>query len=146
MDRKTFLQQLGVACLCSTSLAVWLEGCAGIHYAQHEWQEKDKQIILKKTEFRSEKEGKDRKFVIVRNEKLPFPIYVWKHETEFIALYMCCTHKGCELNAQNEFLICPCHGAEFDRFGKVQNPPADKDLLRFEVKEDTENVYVLLAF
>ena len=145
MNRKDFIQQIGIACISCSAAATWLEGCVGIHYAQHQWDGKEKKIMVKTSEFHDEKHNKDRKFVVVRDEQLDFPVYVWKNTDGYIALYMCCTHKGCELNPQNEFLICPCHGSEFDRFGKVQNPPADRDLLRFEVKEEGEYVCIFPA-
>jgi len=145
MNRKEFIQKsciLGLGCL---SIASLLESCGSIYYAQHTFEEKSKRISVKKSEFTLTKEGKNtpRKFVIIRNAALDFPIYLWqKAENEYLALYMQCTHKGCELNPHGDFLICPCHGAEFDRFGKVQSPPAEEDLLQFVVSTDAENVWI----
>lgn len=142
MTRKEFIQKTGFLCMASLSSSLLLESCVSIHYATHQYTENTKEIQVSLTEFWDVKKNAPRKFVIIRDSKLAFPIYLWKHEQEYLALYMYCTHKGCELNPQNEFLICPCHGSEFDKFGKPQNPPADKDLLRFVTRLDAEHIYI----
>jgi len=62
--------------------------------------------------------------------------------TPYTALLMECTHKGCELRVNGEYLVCPCHGSEFTNKGVVQNPPAEKNLRTFIVTADNENIYV----
>jgi Rieske Fe-S protein len=44
-----------------------------------------------------------------------------------------CNHLGCIVhwNAAETTWDCPCHGSRFDRFGKVINGPANRDLERF---------------
>ena len=41
-----------------------------------------------------------------------------------------CNHLGCIVhwNAAETSWDCPCHGSRFDRFGKVFNGPANRDL------------------
>jgi isorenieratene synthase len=52
------------------------------------------------------------------------------------ALSLTCTHQGCTVhpNEQGEF-HCPCHGAVYDKDGKVLRGPAKRDLPRFKVSE-----------
>jgi len=40
-----------------------------------------------------------------------------------------CTHLGCEINRlENNKLVCPCHGSEFDLDGNAVKGPAYKSL------------------
>lgn len=57
---------------------------------------------------------------------------VQPNQTE--ALSLTCTHQGCTVhpNADGEF-HCPCHGAVYDKHGKVLRGPAKRDLPRFKV-------------
>jgi cytochrome b6-f complex iron-sulfur subunit len=55
-----------------------------------------------------------------------------------------CTHKGCELIPQGDYLVCPCHGSEFSNNGQVLNPPAEDNLKTFITESDNENIYILL--
>jgi cytochrome b6-f complex iron-sulfur subunit len=66
------------------------------------------------------------------------------NEDDYSALLLQCTHKGCELQPQGNFLICPCHGSEFTNKGVVQNPPAEQNLKTFKTSTDNENIYIYL--
>lgn len=146
MDRKEFIKTCGFACLGGTTLAVLLESCAGTNYlAQTSYA--NNQITIPKTEFIRIAKDKtiQRKYVLVRHDKFSYPISVYKLDEEnYSALLMQCTHKGCELQAQGDFLICPCHGSEFTNQGVVQNPPAEQDLQTFKISTDNENIYIYL--
>ncbi len=146
MDRKEFLKTCGYACLGGTALMALLQSCASTNYFAQSALEENR-ILIKKTEFvKTEKEKiKERKFVLVKTDKFGFPICVYKiNETEYSALLMQCTHKGCELHPQGNFLVCPCHGSEFTNKGVVQNHPAEENLKTFKTSTDNENIYIHL--
>jgi cytochrome b6-f complex iron-sulfur subunit len=76
---------------------------------------------------------------------LKYPVFVIRtNEDNYTALYMQCTHKGCELNATSKRLSCPCHGSEFDTSGKVLRGPAEKPLLSLPVTSESENILLHL--
>lgn len=81
-----------------------------------------------------ENDGAFKKYIIVENERLQYPISVFRiDEFNYKALYMRCTHQGTELQVFGDRLQCPAHGSEFTNSGAVQNGPADKDLRSFPV-------------
>lgn len=145
MDRKEFIKTCGLACLGGTAFGMLVESCASVnHYAQATVT--DKLITVKKTEFTKMVKGKPVEiyYVIVKTEKLPFPVYLRKGDGTYTALLMKCTHQGCELQAHGSYLVCPCHGSEFSDHGEVQNPPADQNLLSYKTSSDNENIYIHL--
>src|SRR6218665_77253 len=146
MDRKKFIKTCGFACLGGTAIAALLESCAGTsHFAQI--TESDNQVTIRKSEFTKMTKGKtvQRKYVLVRHNKLSYPICIYKLDEEnYSALLMQCTHSGCELQPQGDYLTCPCHGSEFNNKGVVQNPPAEQNLQTFKIKTDNENVYLYI--
>ena len=150
MDRKEFIKSCGVVCIGASGLATLLQSCGATNYfaktSEFNSAESNK-IVIKKTEFvyTDKAETKLRKYVLVKTNKSEFPIFLYKHsEEEYSALLMYCTHNGCELKPQGEFLICPCHGSEFTSKGKVLNPPSDQDLQQFKTSVDNENIYIQL--
>lgn len=145
MDRKDFIKTCGFACLSGTLVATLLQSCAGTNYFAKTAADNNL-IIVKKSEFiKDEKKGTKRRFVLVRTDKYPFPISVFRHkEDDFSALLMECSHKGCELELHGDYLICPCHGSEFTNKGIVQNPPAEENLKTFTVVTDNETIYIQL--
>jgi cytochrome b6-f complex iron-sulfur subunit len=80
--------------------------------------------------------------IVTQSKKYSYPIAISRSGMEFTALLMQCTHKGCELRSEGTYLVCPCHGSEFDSQGKVLNPPADKALRTFPVRTDEKNIYI----
>jgi len=146
MERKEFLKTCGQLCFSGLFIGTVAIGCSGNYYAISTIS--NNIISIKKSEFVEVKDGvsKQRKFVMVRNEKLNFPIAIYKlNESTYSALLMECTHKSCELNPNGQYLICPCHGSEFNNLGKVQNPPAEADLTTFKLTLDDENIYIHLT-
>lgn len=89
--------------------------------------------------------GNERQFILVKLKADRYPICIYKlNEKEYSAVYLQCTHKGCELEPHEAYLSCPCHGSEFDNRGNVQHPPAERNLITFKVSTDNENLYIHL--
>lgn len=141
MERRYFIKKCTALCTAGIGFSILTPGCGSIHYAVYS-DEADR-IKITKAEFIDAKK-RERKFVVVRTERLPFPICLYPKGQEYVALYMQCTHQGCELQPNNVSLVCPCHGSEFSNEGKVQSPPADKDLRQFKTSTDNENIYIVL--
>lgn len=94
-------------------------------------------LTVKKTEFAQNN------FVILKHPELPAPVYLAKKsDSEYVALLMLCTHKGCEVRPAGNFLICPCHGSEFSNSGKVIKAPATENLRKFQSGSDDSFVYI----
>ncbi len=56
-----------------------------------------------------------------------------------------CTHLGCVINqVENERLVCPCHGSEYDLNGKVLKGPAYKNLevIPSEIAADGKHIKI----
>lgn len=145
MDRKEFITTCGNACLGIAAVA-WLQSCVSANYYALATKS-NKQLVVKRSEFiKTDKEKKtERKYILVKTEELNYPVCIYKTgENNYSALLMECTHKSCELHPNGDFLVCPCHGSEFTKTGKVQNPPAEQDLRSFKVTSDEENLYLQL--
>jgi cytochrome b6-f complex iron-sulfur subunit len=144
MDRKEFIKTCGYACLGGSAIVTLLQSCANTNYFALSTLEQN-QIVLKKSEFIKIGKNKQtlRKFVLIKSDKFSFPICVYRlGSDEFSALLLQCTHKGCELQPQGDYLVCPCHGSEFTNTGEVQNPPAEQNLQNFKTTTDHENIYI----
>jgi Rieske Fe-S protein len=64
----------------------------------------------------------------------------------YLAFTSRCQHQGCEVplpNAQG-VIICPCHGSQYDREGKKLSGPTPRDLPRYTVNVQGEQLIVLL--
>lgn len=146
MHRKNFIKSCGILCMGGTAVAALLESCGTpLYFAQTSIDEN--KLAIKKSEFISvvKEKTSQRKFVLVKHEKLQYPICIYRHnENEFTALYTECTHRGCELKPNGEYLVCPCHGSEFTNKGVVQNPPAETNLKQFAITTDDENIFIQL--
>jgi Rieske Fe-S protein len=140
MDRREFVKHSCMICLGGGLLSVSLTGCVSTHYVAGVMRTSG--IAVPKSEFTYIKKGQAhvRSYIIVQNEKLEFPIYLYRFsENEFSALWMKCTHQGAELQASGDYLHCPSHGSEFDNRGMLSEGPAEKNLRTFPVSvlEDT---------
>lgn len=135
-----------MACIGATSMITLLQGCASAHhFAMHEWTKSG--LKIRKSEFAASGETKQyRNHVIVKAEKLNFPIYVSKiNDIEYTALWMECTHQGAELSAQGAYLVCSAHGSEFDHLGNVTQGPAQNNLRKFNTTTDNDYIYIHLS-
>jgi isorenieratene synthase len=62
------------------------------------------------------------------------------------AISMTCTHQGCTVQpSENGEFHCPCHGAIYDRNGKVLHGPAKRDLPRFKIVQQQPDQVQLVA-
>lgn len=133
LSRREALQTIGVLC-CGALISPIFMSCAATK--QVILNEDGNILALSLEEFQGDT-------IVVQTKKYSYPIAVSRLEDgKFIALFMQCTHKGCELRAEGTYLVCPCHGSEFDSQGKVLSPPADKPLRAFPVRTDEKNIYI----
>ncbi len=144
MNRKEFLKSLAIICIGAPSLMVLNQSCSQTKYYANAVFQEDK-IIINKSEFSYILDNKTqtRNQIFINSNKLKFPICIIdKSNGNYEALLMKCTHKGCELNPAGDFFVCPCHGSEFDNSGIVLSPPANKNLFKFKIENDEENLYI----
>lgn len=147
MNRKDFLKSCGMICVGGVGISALLQSCAtGQYFAKSEVAGNYLNVLT--TEFTLDKNGAavDRKYVLVRSEKLNFPIYLYKvNAEEYSAVWMECTHQGAELSAHGEQLSCPAHGSEFDKFGHVIQGPAQNNLRKFKTLVDGGVIKIQLS-
>ncbi len=120
-----------------------LSACQSTYYASGTMETNG--LSVEKSEFMYLKKGREviRKYIIVRNEALEFPIYLYRFsDDEYSAVWMKCTHQGNELQASGDHLACPAHGSEFDNKGSVVGGPADKDLRKFKVNAEGDRIFI----
>lgn len=133
LSRREALQSIGLLC-CGALISPLLVSCATTK--QVALKEDANMLTISFEEFKGET-------IVLQSKKYAFPISLSRPEGgKFTALLMQCTHKGCELRSEGTYLVCPCHGSEFDSNGKVVNPPADKPLRAFPVRTDEKYIYI----
>ena len=75
-----------------------------------------------------------KKYMVINNEELKFPIAIFRHSNSlYTALWLQCSHQGAELQVFGDKLQCPAHGSEFSNKGIVTGGPANNDLRTFPV-------------
>lgn len=141
MDRTVFLKTCGYACLGASSIGMLLQSCVSAKNISANISGEN--LIISKSEFLNKE--KYLNYIIVRNENLQFPIYVFRFsEIEFTALYLQCTHQGNELNAYGDKLVCSAHGSEFNNRGVATNGPAIEPLRSFPIDINNQNILISL--
>ncbi|MCU0423755.1 MAG: Rieske (2Fe-2S) protein [Bacteroidia bacterium] len=134
MDRKNFLQTCGMACIGGSAMALLLQSCGISKTLTGTISDSDLLVSLSDFETKAGTETHYKKYVIVNNDTLKFPICVYRQDAEsYTALWMQCTHQGAELQVFGDKLQCPAHGSEFDNKGKVTNSPASQNLRSFPI-------------
>jgi Rieske Fe-S protein len=145
MDRKSFIKTCGFSCMCGSALSVVFQSCATSKILSANITGDNLIVDLKDFESNSADNRQYKKYVIVQNELLLFPICVYRfNENDYQALWMRCTHQGNELQVFGDKLQCPAHGSEFDNTGNVQNGPADRPLRTFPVTIDNKQLKISL--
>jgi cytochrome b6-f complex iron-sulfur subunit len=63
---------------------------------------------------------------------------------KFVGVDIKCTHRGCDLDyqADGKKFVCPCHGSEFDLYGRVTKGPAQKPLNFYHAEQKGTEVIV----
>jgi len=141
MDRKRFIKNCGYACIGISSIGTLLQSCVSTKVLSVTIAGSN--IIIPKLDFL--KKEKYLSYIILHNENLQFPIYVFRFsENKYTALYLQCTHQGNELNAYGDKLVCSAHGSEFNNLGKVTNGPATQPLKSFPINIEQENITISL--
>lgn len=131
MDRKQFLKTCGLGCLGGIAAAGVLQSCATGRQATGTIEGDN--LVVPLESFGNEAAGY-RRFVVLHNDLLKFPICVFRHApNDFFALWMECTHMGAELQLFGDVLQCPAHGSEFNNKGGVRSGPADRQLRSFPI-------------
>jgi cytochrome b6-f complex iron-sulfur subunit len=146
MDRRSFIRSSCYTCAGSIGLFTILEACTSQKYISNYVLNKNT-ITVRKTEFTvvNKKAPTQLPFVLLKPEQFPFPIALYKDgDSHYTALFMQCTHQGCELNPHERMVVCPCHGAEFNTKGEVTQGPAEINLKSFITSHDHENIYIQL--
>jgi Rieske Fe-S protein len=142
MERKAFIKTCGLACLGGLVSASLMESCGSTKMVNGTITNAD--LVVPVSSFFI-KENKYRKYIVVHNDKLSYPICLYRfNEQQYSALLMRCTHQGTELQVFGDKLQCPAHGSEFSDKGAVQNGPADTNLRTFPVTIQNDQINISL--
>jgi cytochrome b6-f complex iron-sulfur subunit len=133
--RKDFIKQVGIIA-CAGFLPPVFSSCSSVRYVNA--QEEGNTLKINKSDFA------ERSVLVVKSSREAAPLCVSRNGEAYLAVSMLCTHRGCELTPAGEQLVCPCHGSEFARDGRVLSPPATQNLRQYRVTFDNEFVIVYL--
>jgi Rieske Fe-S protein len=134
MNRKEFVKSCGLGCLGVLVAPLLFQSCAGTKYIDAAIEGSDIVVPLNAFEIVKDNQTEFRRYLVVQNDKLEYPICVYRFSTDkYQALWMKCTHQGTELHVFGDKLQCPAHGSEFANTGAVQNGPAAEPLRTFAV-------------
>ena len=72
-------------------------------------------------------------------------VIINKNDKELNILSSRCTHLGCKINKlENDKLICPCHGSQFNLDGNVIKGPATASLKKISYKTDPKTKEIVV--
>ena len=141
MQRREFLSAGCAWCVSAIAAAPLLAGCAAAYHAAPI----DGSDLLVPLGAFSSGGGATHNFVIVENDRLLYPICLFRIDPEtFRALWLRCTHKGGTLQVTGDELECPSHGSVFDSEGSVREGPAQQNLRTFPVRKDGDLLRISL--
>jgi cytochrome b6-f complex iron-sulfur subunit len=141
MKRRDFINWVGLGCLAS-SLPVAIAACSPESKTSAKpgpttkpWQKVGTVAQLNKT-------GQ----LLAENSPIGAVLVIGtsKDTKNLIAVNPTCTHEGCTIDwkAKENKFVCPCHGAEFARDGKLKRSPAKKPLKTYQTKIEAGSVFV----
>ncbi len=134
MNRRRFIKQSCFLCMSAALTPGVLSGCQATHYVSGVIEPDGLSVLKSEFTYLKKDQPIIRQYIIVQQEKLEFPIYVYRFsENEYSALWMKCSHQGAELQASGDHLQCPSHGSEFNNKGVVSHGPAEQNLRSFPV-------------
>ena len=134
MNRKEFIKTCGFGCVAGITGVTILESCSSSKVMTKQIIGSD--ILLPTVDFEIKYNGKIKykKYIVIQNEVLKFPICVYRFDAEnYTALLMECTHLGNELQVYGDKLQCSAHGSEFNNKGVVEDGPATTNLRSFPI-------------
>lgn len=142
MNRRKFSERC-LVCLPASLGIPLLTRCQSTWYTLGAMEPNGLSVSVSEFKYIKNDRERIRPYIIVRNELLEFPIYLFRFgEHSYSALLMKCTHQGNELQASGDHLACPAHGSEFTNRGEVVEGPAEYALRSFKVVEDGDKIFI----
>lgn len=145
MDRKDFIKSCGLACIGGAGLANLLQSCEATKLLNGKIAGDNLLVPLSDFETSNGTKVYFKKYIIVQNDILLYPICVYRfNDHDYAALWMRCTHQGTELEVFGDKLQCPAHGSAFDSRGSIQNGPAEARLRTFPATVENDHLKISL--
>lgn len=140
MDRRSFIKKCGGIAVTTSGFSSLLLGCQTIPSSKttHLNTGQHNEITVNKAVLNTDG------FAILQASSLKFPILLHQQNGQYVALLMSCTHQQCTLAVTADNLVCPCHGAKFDKQGVVLRGPAEKNLLALALYEKGNDIVISL--
>jgi len=133
MKRREFLKASSVA-----SASGALAACGGRTIKPQSALQRGSSLIVEKSKLKN-----GQLYIAHPSERFPISI-MQLDQDRYWANLMQCSHQKCETQASEEGYICPCHGARYDKQGKVNKGPATVDLPSYQVLDKGEQLWVEL--